>query len=86
MFWDFHKSKRYPCTLKIRYLALKLTILGLKNFMGRMLILGTPFQPLCSGSLWQLLKSRFMKSGLMFGISKIFELGVCLVSAISANG
>ena len=47
MFWDFHESKRYPCTQKISFLALKLTILGLKNFMGKMLILGTPFQPLC---------------------------------------
>ena len=49
MFWDFHESKRYPCTQKISSLALKLTILGLKNFMGKMLILGTPFQPLCTG-------------------------------------
>ena len=47
MFWDFHESKRYPCTQKISSLALKLTILGLKNFLGKMLILGTPFQPLC---------------------------------------
>ena len=47
VFWDFHESKRYPCTQKISSLALKLTILGLKNFMGKILILGTPFQPLC---------------------------------------
>ena len=46
MFWDFHESKS-PCTQKISSLAQKLTILGLKTFMGKMLILGTPFQPLC---------------------------------------
>ena len=48
MFLDFHELKKYPCTQKISSLALKLTILGLKNFMGKMLILGTPFQPLCT--------------------------------------
>ena len=45
---NFHDSKKYPCTQKISSLAEKLTILGLKNFMGKMLILGTPFQPLWS--------------------------------------
>ena len=51
MFWDFHESKKYPCTQKISSLALKLTILGLKNFLGKMLILGTPFQPLCTADI-----------------------------------
>jgi len=46
--WDIYDSKQYPCTQKISSLAQKLTILGLKNFMGNMLILGTPFQPLCT--------------------------------------
>ena len=46
--WDFHDSEKYPCTQKISPLAQKLTILGLKNFMGKMMILGTPFQPLCT--------------------------------------
>ena len=46
---EFSQIKKYPCTQKISSLAQKLTILGLKNFMGKMLILGTPFQPLCSG-------------------------------------
>ena len=39
--WDFHDSKRYPCTQKIRSLAQKLTILWLNNFIGKMLIEGT---------------------------------------------
>ena len=60
MFWDFHESKRYPCTQKISSLALKLTILGLKNFLGKMLILGTPFQPLWKVQPWPLAYKRLL--------------------------
>ena len=50
--WDVHNRKRYPCTQKIRSPGQKLTILGLNNFIGKMLILGTGFQSLCPVGYW----------------------------------
>ena len=70
----FYNSEKYHRTQKISSLAQKLILSGLNNFMGKLLILGWGFQPLCSSSIHYTV-SDFIVQFFLFQNTDISESG-----------